>query len=90
MEKYMNKKERKRFFEETDNDTNKALRTRKLRVRVYARVSTEHESQLNALKNQIEWYNSQIYDNWEFNPDTDIYVDEGITGTLAKYNGLIN
>ena len=84
MEKYMNKKERKRFFEETDNDTNKALRTRKLRVRVYARVSTEHESQLNALKNQIEWYNSQIYDNWEFNPDTDIYVDEGITGTLAK------
>lgn len=26
------------------------------KVAVYARVSTEHEAQLNALENQIDWY----------------------------------
>mgnify|MGYP003097951236 CR=1 FL=1 len=27
-----------------------------MRVAVYARVSTEHEAQINALENQLEWY----------------------------------
>ena len=27
-----------------------------MRVAVYARVSTEHEAQINALGNQLEWY----------------------------------
>lgn len=27
-----------------------------MRIAVYARVSTEHEAQINALENQLEWY----------------------------------
>ena len=27
-----------------------------MRAVVYARVSTEHEAQINALENQLEWY----------------------------------
>ncbi len=84
MTEYMTRKERKQFFRSADANKEKALRTRPLRVKVYARVSTEHESQINALQNQLEWYKSQIYDNWEFDPDVDMYVDEGITGTSAK------
>lgn len=80
---YMNRKERRKFFREAGGDKYLALRSRPLRVKVYARVSTEHESQINALANQKEWYKSQIYSNWDFNPDKDMYVDEGITGTSA-------
>lgn len=29
--------------------------TKKIRVVFYARVSTEHEAQINAFENQIEW-----------------------------------
>lgn len=76
--------ERKRFFRETSNNKYLALSSRPLRVKVYARVSTEHESQINALKNQLEWYLSQLYDNWIFDPKKDMYVDEGITGTSAN------
>lgn len=32
-----------------------------MRVAVYARVSTEHEAQINALENQLEWYLSLIH-----------------------------
>lgn len=80
---YMSRKERKKFFREAGNDKYIALRSRPLRVKVYARVSTEHESQINALANQKEWYKSQIYSNWDFDPSKDMYVDEGITGTSA-------
>lgn len=81
---FMSKKEKKKFFRESANDKYLALRSRPLRVKVYARVSTEHESQINALENQKEWYKSQICQNWVFNPDKDMYVDKGITGTSAK------
>lgn len=29
---------------------------RQLRVCIYARVSTEHEAQISALENQLDWY----------------------------------
>lgn len=53
------------------------------KVAVYARVSTEHEAQLSALENQIEWYKPIIAQH----PEWDIvrmYTDEGITGTSAR------
>lgn len=56
-------------------------RTRK--VVFYGRVSTEHEAQISALENQIEWYDDQarMHKNWLV---LDKYIDEGITGTQAK------
>ena len=49
----------------------------------YGRVSTEHEAQLSALENQIQWYDDQAkrHPNWDI---LDKYIDEGITGTQAK------
>ena len=51
--------------------------------RSYGRVSTEHEAQLAALENQIQWYDDQAkyHPNWNV---LDKYIDEGITGTQAK------
>ena len=53
------------------------------KVAVYARVSTEHEAQLNALENQIDWYKPILaqHPEWEI---VRMYVDEGITGTSAQ------
>lgn len=58
-------------------------RNRVRRVAIYGRVSTEHEAQLSALENQLQWYEDQIkyHPNWEV---YDRYIDEGITGTQAK------
>ena len=81
---FMTMEERKRFFREAGRRQDIALYTKPLRVKVYARVSTEHESHVNALENQIEWYKTKIADNWVFNPETDMYVDRGITGTQVK------
>ena len=52
-------------------------------VAVYARVSTEHEAQLQALDYQVEWYNKvlQQHPEWKL---VETYVDQGITGTAAK------
>lgn len=52
-------------------------------IAVYARVSTEHEAQLSALENQLEWYQEILnkYPEWKL---YSTYVDEGITGTQAK------
>ncbi len=49
----------------------------------YGRVSTEHEAQLSALENQMQWYNDEAnrHKNWTV---VDTYIDEGITGTQAK------
>lgn len=54
--------------------------TMKKKVAVYARVSTEHESQINALSNQIQYYDEIIekHKDWKL---IERYVDEGITGT---------
>ncbi len=58
-------------------------RNRPRRVVFYGRVSTEHEAQLSALENQMQWYDDQgkRHPNWNV---LDKYIDEGITGTQAK------
>lgn len=55
----------------------------KRKVAIYARVSTEHEAQINALENQIQYYNNILeqHHEWEL---VGRYVDEGITGTSVK------
>ncbi len=57
--------------------------TKKIRVVFYARVSTEHEAQINAFDNQIEWYKAELLNHpeWEL---IDIYSDKGVTGTSAE------
>lgn len=54
-----------------------------VRVAVYARVSTEHEAQVLALDNQLEWYTDIIEKNPNY-IEVGRYIDEGITGTSAK------
>ena len=46
-------------------------------------VFTEHEAQLSALENQLQWYDDQVkyHPNWTV---CERYIDEGITGTQAK------
>ena len=52
-------------------------------VAIYARVSTEHEAQLSALENQVQYYDDILakHPDWEL---YDRYIDEGITGTSIK------
>lgn len=54
----------------------------KVRVCFYGRVSTQHEAQINALDNQLQWYDSILkeHPNWE---KINVYVDKGISGTQA-------
>lgn len=52
-------------------------------VAIYARVSTEHEAQLSALDNQVQYYDNILL----MHPDWTLYkryIDEGITGTSVK------
>lgn len=41
-------------------------RNRARNVAIYGRVSTEHEAQLSALENQLQWYDDQVkyHPNW--------------------------
>ena len=58
-------------------------RNRERKVAIYGRVSTEHEAQLSALENQLQWYDDQV----KYHPNWSVckrYIDEGITGTQAK------
>lgn len=58
-------------------------RFRARKVVFYGRVSTEHEAQLSALENQLQWYDDQA----KYHPNWTVlrkYIDEGITGTQAK------
>ena len=52
-------------------------------VAIYARVSTEHEAQISALGNQVQYYDNLLaqHPEWEL---YDRYIDEGITGTSVK------
>lgn len=65
--------------------TNTSLldRNRPRKVVFYGRVSTEHEAQMSALGNQMQWYEdiATRFPNWTV---VDKYIDEGITGTQAK------
>ena len=52
-------------------------------VAIYARVSTEHEAQLSALENQVQYYSNllKLHPDWKLYSQ---YIDEGITGTSVK------
>ena len=52
-------------------------------VAIYARVSTEHEAQLSALDNQVQYYDAILaqHPEWKL---YERYIDEGITGTSTK------
>ncbi len=52
-------------------------------VAIYARVSTEHEAQISALENQVQYYDELLsrHPEWEL---YERYIDEGITGTSVK------
>ena len=58
-------------------------RNRERRMVFYGRISTEHEAQLSAFENQIQWYDDQAkyHQNWTV---LETYLDRGITGTQAK------
>lgn len=64
------------------NSTKNKSRQRR-KVAFYGRVSTEHEEQLNALRNQMQWYEelSRSYPEWDI---IERYMDEGITGTQTN------
>ena len=53
------------------------------KVAIYARVSTEHEAQLSALENQIEYYDMLLenHNDWRLYKR---YVDEGLSATSIK------
>lgn len=55
----------------------------KIKMAFYGRVSTEHEAQLSALENQMQWYDDILerHSDWEL---VNKYIDKGITGTLAR------
>ena len=63
------------------------MRIRK--VAIYARVSTEHEAQLSALENQVQYYDDLI----NRHPDWVLYrryIDEGISGTsISKRKNFV-
>ena len=58
-------------------------KTDKRKVAVYARVSTEHEAQISALGNQVQYFDRlfESHPEWEL---YEKYIDEGITGTSIK------
>ncbi len=59
------------------------------KVVIYARVSTEHEAQISALENQVQYYDEILerHPEWEL---IDRYIDEGITGTsINKRDGFL-
>ena len=59
------------------------------KVAIYARVSTEHEAQISALENQVQYYDDILkrHPEWEL---VGRYIDEGITGTsIHKRDGFL-
>ena len=60
-----------------------ADKNRERKMVFYGRVSTDHEAQLSALENQMQWYDDQLkyHPNWQL---CGRYIDQGITGTQAK------
>ncbi|MBD3948435.1 recombinase family protein [Tuanshanicoccus lijuaniae] len=61
----------------------KKLKSKKVRVAAYARVSTDSDEQLLSLETQKEHYQTIIQTNpsWEY---VGLYVDEGISGTSTE------
>ena len=58
-------------------------RNRPRNVVFYGRVSTEHEAQISALENQMQWYDdiAKRFPNWTV---VDRYIDEGIQELRRK------
>lgn len=56
---------------------------KKLKVAVYARVSTDKDDQANSLENQKNYFANYIlnHSDWQL---TEVYYDEGISGTQTK------
>lgn len=72
------------FIESAEgNDYIGNYKNRPRRVVFYGRVSTEHEEQLSALGNQMEWYTDLALRNPNWTVVAQ-YIDEGITGTQMK------
>ena len=65
------------------------LKSRKMRVAAYCRVSTDSEEQLNSYETQKTYYTQLIADNpnWD---NAGIYADEGISGTDMKKRDSFN
>lgn len=59
------------------------------RVAAYCRVSTDKDDQVNSLESQKKYFREYIERNpfWEL---TEVYVDEGITGTSTKKRHAFN
>lgn len=64
----------------------RAVITGRRRVAIDVRVSTEHEQQMNALENQIQWARElgSDHEDWIFDVDRDLYVERGLSGTSMK------
>ena len=60
-----------------------------LKVAAYCRVSTNKEDQINSLESQKKYFHEYIERNpvWEL---TEVYVDEGVTGTSTKKRHSFN
>ena len=64
----------------------RAIITGKRRVAIDVRVSTEHEQQIDALENQIQWAEELGNDHkdWTFDVNSDLYIERGLSGTTMK------
>ena len=60
-----------------------SIKTKKLRVCAYARVSTDKDDQANSYESQVRYFTEYIkqHSDWTF---AGIYADEGISGTNIK------
>lgn len=60
-----------------------SIKTKKLRVCAYARVSTDKDDQANSYESQVRYFTEYIkqHSDWAF---AGIYADEGISGTNTK------
>lgn len=67
----------------------KDIRSQRLRVAPYCRVSTDSDEQLTSYTAQIEYYTAKIAANPEWTM-VKLYADEGITGTSTKKRKQFN
>ncbi len=67
----------------------KDIRSQRLRVAPYCRVSTDSDEQLTSYTAQIEYYTAKIAANPEWTM-VRLYADEGITGTSTKRRKQFN
>lgn len=71
------------YFKQSKTNRDKVSQDCPIRICFYARVSTQHEEQVNALDAQKQWLESLLvsHPNWV---DCGMYVDKGLTGTVAE------